>query len=115
MPIRCRHLLSTSFSFFLYIGLLNSQMGKLRSQASGACPESHSILCPRPVSRRTSQASSIEKSLKMRMEAGFPGGSAIKDRPAYAGDAGSVPGRGRFHPRAVERLSPCTTAIEALL
>jgi len=27
---------------------------------------------------------------------GFPGGSAVKNLPANAGDAGSVPGLGRF-------------------
>ena len=31
---------------------------------------------------------------EMRM-AGFPGGSVVKDPPANAGDAGSVPGSGR--------------------
>ena len=28
---------------------------------------------------------------------GFPGGSAVKNPPAIAGDMGSIPGPGRFH------------------
>ena len=28
-------------------------------------------------------------------KAGFPGGSAVKNLPAHAGDAGSIPGLGR--------------------
>ena len=30
---------------------------------------------------------------------GFPGGSAVKNPPANAGDAGSIPGLGRFSGR----------------
>ena len=29
-------------------------------------------------------------------KAGFPGGSAVKNLPAHAGDAGSIPGLGRL-------------------
>ena len=28
---------------------------------------------------------------------GFPGGTVDKNRPAYAGDTGSIPGPGRSH------------------
>ena len=42
---------------------------------------------------------------------GFPGGAAVKNPPANAGDMGSSPGPGRF-PRGTEQLSPCATTTE---
>ena len=35
-------------------------------------------------------------SYKRKVFRGFPGGSTIKNPPASAGDAGSIPGLGRF-------------------
>ena len=32
----------------------------------------------------------------VRISQGFPGGSVVKNRPANAGDAGSISGSGRF-------------------
>ena len=45
-----------------------------------------------------------------RKEEGFPGGSAVKNPPASAGD-GLFPCSGRI-PHAMGQLSPCTPAIE---
>ena len=33
----------------------------------------------------------------IKMILDFPGGSAVKNMPASAGDVGSIPGLGRFH------------------
>ena len=49
----------------------------------------------------------------------FPGGPAVKEPPANAGDAGSIPGLGRSHMlwgnegRAPQLLSPRSAAREA--
>ena len=42
----------------------------------------------------------------------FPGGAAVKNPPANAGDTGLIPDPGRI-PQAVEQLSPCATTTEA--
>ena len=42
----------------------------------------------------------------------FPGGSAVKNMPANAGDAGSIPGP--EGPRALEQLSPCVLQLWGL-
>ena len=39
---------------------------------------------------------SIKKS-NQNEEQGFPGGTVVKNPPAYAGDTGSIPGLGRSH------------------
>ena len=50
---------------------------------------------------------------------GFPGGSAVKNSPASAGDMGSIPGPGRFHmsgsdlahePQLLSSRAPATEA-----
>ena len=71
-----------------------------------------------------------ELNLKMHTQ-GFPGGAVVKNPPANAGDAGSIPDPGRSHmpwsnytcapqllnlcPRArvPQLLSPCATTTEA--
>ena len=44
---------------------------------------------------------------------GFPGGPVVKNPPASAGDAGSVPGLGRCHSNEAAILSPRAAAAEA--
>ena len=44
----------------------------------------------------------------------FPGDSVVQDQPANDRDTGSVPDPG-FIPHALEQLSPCPPAIEAML
>ena len=41
----------------------------------------------------------IERKIENQKSQGFPGGSVVKNRPANAGDAGSIPDPGTFHMR----------------
>ena len=43
---------------------------------------------------------------------GFPGGPVVKNRPANAGDVGSIPGLGAKISHTLENLSQFTTATE---
>ena len=50
--------------------------------------------------------------LKGHWRGDFPGGPVVKNPPANAGDAGSIPGRGTKTPYAAGPLSPRTTTTE---
>ena len=45
---------------------------------------------------------------------GFPGGSAVKNPPANAGDKSLIPDPGRSHV-PWKKISPCATNIESVL
>ena len=45
----------------------------------------------------------------------FPGGPVVKNPPANARDAGSIPGRGTKIPHAVGQLSPTTQPEKPLI
>ena len=45
----------------------------------------------------------------------FPGGAAVENLPASAGDTGSSPGLGRSHMITAEQVSPCATTTEPAL
>ena len=47
----------------------------------------------------------------LKKKEGFPGGPVVKSLPCNAGDTGSTPSSGKIL-HVINRLSPCTTAIE---
>ena len=52
--------------------------------------------------------------IQNKAKQGFPGGAVVKNLPANAGDAASIPGPGRSH-IAVEQLSSRATTTEPVV
>ena len=84
----------------------------------GPCCTAFGILVPRPgteprpsamkawsPNRWTAREFLMANFLKNKGYQDFPGGAVVKNPPANAGDAGSIPGLGRSH-------MPCTTTTE---
>ena len=70
------------------------------------------LLCNLPTSSISRTSSSSQSEILHLLSAwwDFPGGSAIKNLPCNARDAGSIPGWGTKVPHAAEQLSPRTAA-----
>ena len=80
-----------------HLGILLVPCGRYYIDWSNSCLESvnkysdHSSVDP----QQGWPASTLECRVPISLKEGFPGGSEVKNPPANAGDAGSIPGSGR--------------------